>query len=396
MRLLLISRCPPHPVHLGDRLIIHHLSREFVRRGHTLDLLAFYDRPTDPDEVAVYRDRFREVLLIPEVQRGGLSYLRRLLIPNGLFPTQAQAAWSPQMWRSIEARLPQVDRVMCFGGIQVYEYRTLVKRKPNLIVPYESYSLFLKRAFGREVSLQGRIRLGLMMILARAYEQRMFRGFDQVSVLTDVDAAALRRLDPSLPLTVIPNGIDPKDFPAPDFETPKITPQLIFVGNYEYAPNADAALFLAREIFPLVQAQIPQAQLLLVGNAPPEELRTLNRPGVKVTGRVPEVYPLLAGASVLVCPLRYGAGIKNKVLEGMAAGLPLVVTPLSADGIGLIEGVHAHFGMDAPQLAKGIIALLRDPDQACRMGQSNRALIESKFTWESVADQYLRALGTKN
>ncbi|MBE2193438.1 MAG: glycosyltransferase [Anaerolinea sp.] len=396
MRLLLISRCPPHPVHLGDRLIIHHLSREFAQRGHTLDLLAFYDRPTDPDEVTVYRDRFREVLLIPAAQRGGLSYLRRLLLPGALFPTQAQAAWSAQMWRSIEARLPQVDRVMCFGGIQVYEYQTLVKRKPNLIVPYESYSLFLKRALGQEVSLQGRIRVGLMMTLARAYERRMFRGFDRVSVLTDVDAAALRNLEPSLPLTVIPNGIDLRDFPPTRFEIPKTTPQLIFVGNYEYAPNADAALFLAHEIFPLVQAQIPHVQLLLVGNAPPDSLQALNRPGLIVTGRVPEVYPLLADASVFVCPLRYGAGIKNKVLEGMAAGLPLVVTPLSADGIGLIEGVHAHFGTDAPQLAKGVIALLRSPEQARRMGQDNRALIEAKFTWGAVADQYLQALGAED
>lgn len=214
----------------------------------------------------------------------------------------------------------------------------------------------------------------------------MFNGYDRVVVLTEIDAALLRKLNPALPLRVIPNGIDLRDF------TPGVGPEdeasLIFTGNYEYAPNADAALFLAREILPRVQAAVPEAQLWLVGNAPTPDMQAISGGAIHITGRVPAVVPYLQRAAVFVSPLRLGAGIKNKVLEAMAAGKPVVATPLSAEGIGLKEGEHVLYGNSAETLSMAVVRLLRDEALRRRIGDANRAMIESRFTWERVADQY--------
>ena len=116
---------------------------------------------------------------------------------------------------------------------------------------------------------------------------------------------------------------------------------LLFVGNYEYAPNQDAARILVERVLPRVRQALPDARLQLVGANPPGWLQALAADHIEVSGRVPDVAPYLARATVFVCPLRMGAGLKNKVLEALAMGIPVVATPLSVDGIAVRDGESA-------------------------------------------------------
>jgi glycosyltransferase involved in cell wall biosynthesis len=100
------------------------------------------------------------------------------------------------------------------------------------------------------------------------------------------------------------------------------------------------------------------------------------------------VRPYLARAALLLCPLRVTSGIANKVLEGMAMARPVVATPCSGAGIALVEGANVLYGTTAGQLAEAAVALLRDPERRRRMGEANRRLIESRYTWERVAAEY--------
>ena len=106
MHILLISRCPPYPIHLGDRLIIYHLARELSQRGYTIDLLAFANRKEDWDETPHYAQYFRHVELFPEPRR---SYLKRALFPAARWPRKADESWSPEMWQAIERHLGRGD-----------------------------------------------------------------------------------------------------------------------------------------------------------------------------------------------------------------------------------------------------------------------------------------------
>jgi polysaccharide biosynthesis protein PslH len=386
--ILLIARCPPYPLHLGDRLIIWHLARELAQRGCTLDLLAFANRSSDHQETDAYRAYFRHIHLIDEPQRPYPSYIRRILLPASRFPRQASASWSPAMWQAIAQHAQQhtYDLAHVFGGVQVYEFRHAVGSLPALIVPYESYSLYLKRQIAARQGLARAAALA-QQIIARQFESWMFTPYRQVVVVSDKDQQELQAINPALNVTVIPNGIDLDYFqPAAATREPAT---LLFVGNYEYEPNEDAALWLARTLLPQMQAHIPQARLWLVGNAPTPAMQALASDTVIVTGRVPDVRPYLAQATVFVSPLRLGAGIKNKVLEALALGCPLAATPLSVDGIAVR---HEHDALVFPmgELPAAVVRLLRDPDLQHRLSAAGRQLIVGRYSWAQVAEAYLQ------
>lgn len=378
--ILLISRCPPYPAHFGDRLIIWHLARELHKRGYTIDLLALHDRAEDPQDIHHYRAFFRHIQLIPEPPRSSLGYLRRLLLPGARFASSPEASFCPALWRAIadNLRRNEYDLVHCFGSVSVYEFLPIFDRLPKLITPYESYSLYLRSA-----AQQGDLRATVMLPLVRRFERFMFTPFDRTVVISDVDAAMLRNLQPALRVAVIPNGIDLARFRPSASKRDRNT--LIFVGNFAYAPNQDAARLLTDQLLPAVREKLPEARLQLVGANPPDWLRALANEHVEVTGRVPDVAPYLSRAAVFVCPLRIGAGLKNKVLEALAMGAPVAATQLSVDGIAVVHEESALIAR-ADQLAEAVIRLLGDEALAAKLSRKGRQLIEANYTWARTAD----------
>lgn len=391
----MISRCPPYPTHLGDRLIIYHLARELLRRGVALDLLAFANRPEDwAIDWSEANPGFRQIELIAEPPRTQGAYLQRALWPGRRFPQTAEAAWSADMWQAI-VRLRKenhYDVAHLFGGIQVYEYYQALAGLPSMITPYESYSLYLRRQAAQQPF---KLSIRLQQLMARQFERWMFAPYQRVVVVAERDKAELQTINPALPVEVIPNGIDLDYFTPARGE--RETVALIFTGNFEYAPNVDAALRLCQDILPHIQAQLPQTQVWLVGNNPPPELQALAGDRITVTGHVPDMRFYLARATVFVSPLRLGAGIKNKVLEALAMALPVVATPLSVDGIHVRHDESALLAESDEQLAAAVVRLLQDAPLRARLAAQGRALIEATYQWGAVASAYealYSALGT--
>ncbi|MDE2951685.1 MAG: glycosyltransferase family 4 protein [Chloroflexota bacterium] len=382
--ILLISRCPPYPLHLGDRLIIWHLARELSGRGHTIDLLALYDRDDDPQRIAAYREFFRHIELIRESRRGGEAYLQRLFDPSKRFARNADISFNPDLWTAIKRHLRShdYDVAHCFGSVSVYEYHPLFADKPNLITPYESHALFLQSA-----ARQGQLSAALRLPIVRRFERFMYAPYDRTVVIAEKDRDMLLSLQPQLSVDVIPNGIELAQFPWQGEDRDGGT--LLFVGNFEYRPNQDAARLLIERIMPEIWRQMPGAQLQLVGNDPPEWMLNLADRRILVTGRVPEVQPFLARATAFVCPLRMGAGQKNKALEALAMGIPLVATPLSVDGINVEHGQSAIIA-EAKDIAAAALHVLRDEELRRRLSLRGRELVETEYTWQKTAASYER------
>lgn len=385
MNILFVSRCMPTPATSGDRVLLHYLTRELVDRGHRLDLLAFYlhGETMDRDEAGKV---FAHVEAIRERTRSPLNYLIRLRHP---FPLSAQQCWNRGMWEATHRRLAasRYDFVHFFGGVQVYEFRNLVApRLPNIIVPYDCYSLFLERAGAAASGPAQRLRFRTRLAMARRYEALAFKGFGRVVLVTEVDAAYLRSLAPDLPTAVIPNGVDGSFFqPVADTELP---PSLVFVGNMSYAPNAAAAIALVTRILPKVEAEVSGARAIIIGPQPPPELSSLRSGNVEITGWVPDIRPHLAGAACFLSPLTTGTGIRNKILEAMAAGVPVAATPLSCEGIRVKDGEDILLGRDPAELAAAAIRLLRDKNLRRRIAEGGQRLVRRDHSWSQVADRY--------
>jgi glycosyltransferase involved in cell wall biosynthesis len=158
---------------------------------------------------------------------------------------------------------------------------------------------------------------------------------------------------------------------------------LVFTGAMDYPPNVDAVLWFCREVWPIVRRRDPALRLEVVGRTPDARVRALNgEAGVRVTGEVSDVRIHLAQSSVVVVPLRAGAGTRLKILEAMAMGCPVVSTTLGAEGLDVEDGSDILLADTPTAFAGAIESLLQSPATASRLGDAGRRLAVGRYDWQ--------------
>ena len=209
---------------------------------------------------------------------------------------------------------------------------------------------------------------------------------DLALAISPVDRARLRRIRPGVEIEVLPNGVDVEALrPTPEREEPET---VLFSGAMSAPANFDAAIYMAREVWPAVRRRVPRARLLLVGRDPTDEVRALAAAAsITVTGTVADMGDWLARAAVIVSPLRFGSGLKNKVLEGAAMGKAMVVTPLSLEGIDLAPGREIEVADATEAFADRVAELLLDGDRRERLGRAARRAVEERYTWGAMTER---------
>jgi GT2 family glycosyltransferase/2-polyprenyl-3-methyl-5-hydroxy-6-metoxy-1,4-benzoquinol methylase len=218
------------------------------------------------------------------------------------------------------------------------------------------------------------------ILLMEDEERRIWRSVDVSLYPSEEEAIAARRLEPGARILPVPAYAFPAPEPAPPREPPA-SPVVLFVGGYAHTPNVDAAVWLAREIFPRIRATRPDAQLVLAGSRPPGEVLALAGHGVEVTGFISdeELARRYAGARVALCPLRIGAGVKLKVVEAMQRGLPVVTTPVGAQGLPEVSAV-CNVADNAEGLAAAALRLLGDDALWRARAAAQRDYVAARFS----------------
>jgi glycosyltransferase involved in cell wall biosynthesis len=211
-----------------------------------------------------------------------------------------------------------------------------------------------------------------------AYLLSGYERFDAIQVFTSADAASVRARAPSV---VDRTFVNPFGVEMPPASSEIRTRRVLFVGDFNHPPNADAARWLVEDLMPAVRHVLPDACLDIVGRDAPAELGT---DGVAIHGYVPDLSQLYATASVVVAPLRSGAGMRVKVLEAMAHACPVVATPLAARGL-VDEGDEPPLLVadSSVEVVQAIVRLLRDPAEGGRLGQSARRFVAERFSWDA-------------
>jgi polysaccharide biosynthesis protein PslH len=220
------------------------------------------------------------------------------------------------------------------------------------------------------------------------YELRALRRCDLVITHSAEDAAALRRWLPRRPITYVPSGIDLADWPV-CFD-PRAKDEVLFVGNYLHPPNVEGALWLAREVWPLVRQQRPGARLTLAGRAPPSTIQSLAAPDIRVPGDLDDLRPLYARSSLVAAPIFWGTGVRIKLLEALACGMPVVTTALAAEGIDLHQGTSALFAEQPAEFAAAIARLLDDSALRARLGAAGHLIVARDYDSEQIGARLAR------
>jgi glycosyltransferase involved in cell wall biosynthesis len=229
-----------------------------------------------------------------------------------------------------------------------------------------------------------------------ALESRAVAAVDQLWVCSLDDSRRLReRYAPSAPIVVIPNGIRPEDYEAHQCECrPERPPTLVFPAFFGHLPNVIGARFLAEEVLPRLWRSRDDCRLVLVGALPTAELvaAAARDPRILVTGAVRDVRPYLADATAMAVPLFQGSGTRFKILEGFAAGLPVISTGKGAAGLGTEDGVHLVLAETADEFATAALGLAQHPDRGRELARRAKAYTAERLSWDAIAPRMRDAI----
>ena len=228
----------------------------------------------------------------------------------------------------------------------------------------------------------------------RAFERRACRDADHVLAVSKEDAAELTALDPEAltgKISVVPIGVD-LDYWGSVRPDPGAM-GILSIGTMYWPPNVDALRYFCADILPLIWETLPEARLTIVGARPTAAVRALAKAETRitVTGSVPDVRPFAArDGGVFIVPLRSGSGMRVKILNAMAMGLPVVSTTVGAEGIDVVDGENILLADEPAAFARAVVSLLGDRPRAARIGGAGRALMEARYGWDAVAVDLLR------
>jgi glycosyltransferase involved in cell wall biosynthesis len=162
--------------------------------------------------------------------------------------------------------------------------------------------------------------------------------------------------------------------------------ELIFIGSYAHAPNIDAMLYFCQEIMPILRTKVTSLRLRIVGSTPSDEVKALAAADIEVVGFVPETTSYLLSSHISIAPLRYGGGIKGKIGEAQAHGLPVVTTSIGAEGFGFQDGLDVLVGDTPPEFADAIAALWQDPTLNERVRRNGWNFIDQRYSVQAVGN----------
>jgi hypothetical protein len=387
-RILYVTNGFPYPLTSGY-LRHYFLIGELAAAGDRVVLLSVVGADHLPEHAAAMADRTERVEVFRSLDRasGGAQRFsrrfRRVLPFGGGDPSGTRLA----------ARAGEILRTEPFDAVVFSGKRTDAALRelgtlPVVVDMCDATSLRLEREMAvatpsRRAALQIQVRQ------VRRTERRMLARADRLLFASTRDREALLPADPDHgregadPRTaIVPNGVDTGFWAR---TTARLgTDEIVFTGAMSYAPNVDAAVHLARTILPLVRRSLPEARLTIVGRDPaPAVAATADIPGVVVTGTVDDVRPYLERAAVFAAPLRFGAGIQNKLLEAMSMAVPSVVSGLAADGLRTVSGDQPPVAIaDKDEaFAAGVVAALRRAATDARPDEAARAYVTAHFSW---------------
>ncbi|HEY4812103.1 MAG TPA: glycosyltransferase [Solirubrobacteraceae bacterium] len=223
-----------------------------------------------------------------------------------------------------------------------------------------------------------------------SYVNPRLSGFAGI-VTVSTDDAELFRAVTDVPVFVVPNGtaLDPAR-PQP----PTGPPELLFTGTIGYAPNRDGILWFVSEIWPHILTQVPDARLLVVGRRPDAQVQRLANSDsrIEVTGEVSEMRPYFERATAVIVPLRSGGGTRLKILDAFASERPVVSTRIGAHGIEVEDGEQLLLGDEPREFAQQVVRLLGDAHLRSRLSINGRRLIDERYHWRAIAEQYIDVL----
>jgi glycosyltransferase involved in cell wall biosynthesis len=340
--------------------------------------------------VRCIRGKWRKVIRILSPFRWRLLVSRLLKIIAGTPPWVA-AFYRPEMAKQLKRLLVEENfDLIHFDYTQMGCYLPIAQwsKATKVLVEVEIAQVSHRRSL---LTLSGwwRMWAWLSYVWTSWYEKRLWRRFDGVIAVSDTDRDYILAREPEAKVEVVPNGVEPTKVRRKRFKKESFA-QLLFVGGTNHFPNVDGLHYFLKEIWPKVKNKLPQATLTVVGQGW-ESLSWTSKDGVTLTGYVEDLSPYFEATTLLVAPIRIGGGTRLKILEAMAASVPVVTTSIGGEGIGFTAGKEALVADDPDGFTQSIVELATNQELAQAIGNRARRFVKTYYLWSDIAQQLVKA-----
>jgi len=364
----------PYPVTKGDSLRAYHQIRE-LSREHRVALISAVEHAPSAEALATMTALCESVETVTISRTRSLATVASRAIGSPV-PLQVLYFVSEPFRRAVRRALAR-ERFDIVHAMMIRVAPAVLPRTgPPVVVDFmDSYAANIAT---RREHVAGIVRslYDLEGKRVARYERDVARQADGGVVIAEFD----RKIIGDSRLAVVPNGVDTETLAFYSGEREPAT--LVFTGNMGYHPNVDAVTWFAGACLPALRARYHAVRLMIVGARPAARVTALARlPGIEVTGQVESMAPYLRRATVAVCPIRCGSDMQNKVLEAMAAGVPVVTTDFANRSVAATPGAHVQVAADAASMTSAISRLLSDESLRARQAIAARTFVESTYSW---------------
>ena len=385
MKILFIANRFPYPPFRGDKLKIYNLCKRLSEKNE-VHLITFTEQQSDLQYLDKLSPIFKrmEIVHLPKLQ----SLFNSAIGLFQKFPLQVQYFKS----NVFASRLKQLLAEEKYDAIHVQHIRMA-----QYAIPYKQYfrildlpdafSLYWQRRKEVPRSFLSKILDNIESKRIIKYEEYVLNEFNLNLVCSREDQDFLIQTHKVDNIELLPNGVDTQQF-KPGKHDYGHNETLLFTGNMDYDPNVDAVLYFVEEVLPKIAKAFPDVKFVIAGQRPLDKVKALdNGKNVFVTGFIPDLSETYNSASVVVAPLRFGAGTQNKVLEAMSMGIPVVCSNIGFKGLGIDDGEGAFMRLGAEEFAHQVIKLLSDKELRKTTGEKGIEVIKKSFTWETISEK---------
>ncbi len=389
MRTLFVSPRQCWPAISGAKLRDYHFARALGARSELT--YVYYADPGSAPLTKQHLPFAKEIIAVPRPRSYSPAKLLQGLL--GRFPLSVINYQSAPMNAALERLFRQADfDVVHLDATQLAGFAGLIERfNPRAQVVYDWHNIeseLLYRYAESSSSLRRKFYARMTASRMEELETRLLESRAAHLLCSERELARVKARVPLCRASVIENGVDTSRYdPAIPAGSPRS--RILFVGLMAYHANADAAIWFARDVWPTIRERLAGFTFTIVGANPGESVLALrSEPAVEVTGTVPDVRPFYEDAFAVVVPLRTGSGTRLKILEAMAAGVPVISTPLGA------EGLHVSPGRDLlvankPEDWHPLLLSLRDQSRWSSIASSARSLVKNCYDWKIIGDHLL-------
>ncbi|MDQ3699574.1 MAG: glycosyltransferase family 4 protein [Chloroflexota bacterium] len=380
MRILFVSPELPNEFH---RIRALNLLKGLGQR-HEIDLISLAHRPPSPAVLEALRPFCRRIDWVLQPRWRSLAQCGQGLL--GAAPLEACFERSPALRRLIHERLASRSFDLLYvKRLRMAQYGIGLSGPPRVLDLTDAMTRFYDQLW-RRARWPAKAIYWEEWRKHRSYEARVGADFGRCLVASPVDAIYLQRTLGAPNVEVVPNAVDTDFFqPRPGGAA---AATFLLSGLMDKLVNVDAAEYLCDEVWPRVRDRVPGARLRLVGPQPSRAVRALaGRPGVQVVGLVPDLRDEIAQATAVLVPLRLGTGTKNKVLQALAMGRPVVTTSVGNEGLNAVSGEHLLVADSAADFAQAIVGLAGDGAWRATLGAAGRAWVVEQYGLGAVVER---------